>query len=75
MMFSCRLTMKYQEHAMRTLIMMAMIETKTDKRVQKCLEAMYFLDKSKSTWNHVMMDTFKYMSYFKLSPAERNHSI
>ena len=69
--FSCRLTMKYQEHAVRTLVMVAMLETQTDRRIARCLEALYFLDKSRTTWNSVMQDTHKYMSYYKLSPADR----
>ena len=47
---SSRLNLKQLEQTVRTLTMLTLLETKNDERLQRCVQAVFFLDKAVKLW-------------------------
>ena len=53
---SSRLNLKQCEQTVRTLTMLALVETKNSARMERCVQAVFFVEKSLALWFQTMRE-------------------
>lgn len=66
-----RSNLKHLDYALRALAMMAVLESQSSLRLKKCLEAIYFIDRSIALWNDAMALTYRRIQFRAIPPTER----
>lgn len=65
------LSAKRLEQAARCLHMLAVVEIEATVRVEKCVEAMYFLQRFHGVWHARLVEAYSAVEYSKLSPEQQ----
>lgn len=66
-----RSNLKHLDYALRSLAMMAILESQSSLRLKRCLESVYFIDRSIALWNNAMRTTYRRKQFLAIPPPER----